>query len=153
MAPDLVLPSTPSPAPAPSPIADPEASDLPSSEASLGSLGLAPQVVFSSIAVYSDLGCTNPQPSISWGQLAPGATQTVTLYVRNEGSQPVTLSEALTNLNPTSLSGYFVLSWDYANQPVLPLGVQAVRLSLTVLANVPAVSSFSFDTVITGTSG
>jgi hypothetical protein len=74
------------------------------------------------------------------------------LYVRNEGTQPVTLSKALANWNPTSLSSYLTINWDYNNQTLTPSSTVAVTLSLTVSATTQATANFSFDTIITASN-
>jgi hypothetical protein len=89
--------------------------------------------------------------SINFGQLIVGATKTITIYVHNEGSQGVTLSKSITNWNPTTLSNYLTLNWNYTNQIVSPSTTLAVTLSLIVASNTPAMSSFSFDTTIIAT--
>ena len=81
-----------------------------------------------------------------------GSTKTITIYVRNEGNQGVVLSKALNNWNPTTLSNYIALSWNYANQVINPSATLTVTLSLNVATNTPATSNFSFDTIITAMS-
>jgi hypothetical protein len=90
-------------------------------------------------------------PAINWGTLTLGATKTVTLYVRNQGTTPVTLSKTTTNLTPTTLTSYLTLNWNYVGQTVNPGAVQSVTVSLTVAANTPATSNFSLDMTITAT--
>jgi hypothetical protein len=127
-------PSTPTPTPSPTPSPSPSAN----SAVQLG--------------VFSNSACTTGESSISWGQLTPGETSTITLYVLNEGTQPVTLSLSLTNLSPTSLSSYLSLTWNYGGQTLKPSASLAVTLSLAVSATASGTSNFSFNTVITGTS-
>jgi hypothetical protein len=134
--------STPTPTPAPTSTPTPTPSPTVSSSPS-------PSV---KLVTYSDAACTNALSSINWGQLSLGATTTLTLYVRNEGTTAVTLSKSVTNWNPTSLSSYLTLNWDYNNQAVNPSAVVAVTLSLTIAANAPVTSSFGFDTTITAMS-
>jgi hypothetical protein len=103
------------------------------------------------IGVYSDSGCTTVLTSISWGALSPGATTTHTIYLKNNGTIPVTLTMATGNWNPASASGYITLAWDRQNT-VLPAGstVQAV-LTLNVLSSISGITNFGFDITITGT--
>jgi hypothetical protein len=54
-------------------------------------------------------------------------------------------------MNPTSLANYLTFNWDYTNQPLSAGATIKITLSLAVAANTPTVSSFSFDTIITGT--
>jgi hypothetical protein len=104
------------------------------------------------IAIYSSVSCVTALSSINWGQLTPGTTQSMTVYVRNEGNAAATLSKSLTNWSPSSLESYLSLDWNYGGQSLATSAVVAVALKLTVLATTPAMASFGFDTVITGTS-
>ena len=101
------------------------------------------------VGVYSDNGCATVLSTVGWGTLNPGDVKTYTMYVRNEGNVPVTLSMGAGNWNPASASSYITLTWDKENY-VLPAGqvVQAV-LTLTVSSSVSGVTSFSFDITIT----
>ena len=103
------------------------------------------------VGLYSDIGCTTALSAISWGTLNPGNVKTYTVYVRNEGTVPVTLSMTTGGWNPTSASSYITLTWNQEKY-VLPATqvVQAV-LTLTVSSSVSGVTSFSFDITITGT--
>ena len=103
------------------------------------------------LGVYSDSGCTTALSSVSWGTLDPGATANATIYLKNEGNVPVTLSISASNWNPASASSYFTLTWNRAGY-VLAVGssVQAV-LSLTVSSSITGITTFSFDITITAT--
>jgi hypothetical protein len=101
------------------------------------------------VGVYSDNACAAALSTVGWGTLNPGDVKTYTMYVRNEGNVPVTLSMGAGNWNPATASSYITLTWDKENY-VLPAGqvVQAV-LTLTVSSSVSGVTSFSFDITIT----
>jgi hypothetical protein len=76
----------------------------------------------------------------------------MTLYIRNEGTTPVTLTKSLANWNPTNLAAYLALNWNYSNQAIVPATNVVVTLSLTVASNTPATNSFGFDTTLTAVS-
>ena len=103
------------------------------------------------VGVYSDSGCTAALSTIGWGELNPGDSKTYMVYMRNEGSVPITLSMALGNWNPTLASSHITLTWNREDY-VLPAGqvIEAV-LTLTVSSSINGVTSFSFDITITGT--
>jgi len=103
------------------------------------------------LGVYSNSGCTTALSSVSWGTLDPGATSTATIYLKNEGNVPVTLSISAGNWNPSSASSYLTLTWNRDGY-VLAVGasVQAV-LSLTVSSSISGITTFSFDITITAT--
>jgi archaellum component FlaG (FlaF/FlaG flagellin family) len=103
------------------------------------------------VNVYTDTACTTAVSTISWGALDPGGVGTYTMYVKNTGTVPVTLSMTTGNWNPSSASSYITLTWNQQNY-VLPAGqvIQAV-LTLSVSSGASGIASFSFDTTITGT--
>jgi hypothetical protein len=103
------------------------------------------------LGVYSNSGCTVALSSVSWGTLDAGATSTATIYLKNEGNVPVTLSISAGNWNPSSASSYFTLTWNRGGY-VLAVGasVQAV-LSLAVSSSITGITTFSFDITFTAT--
>jgi len=103
------------------------------------------------VGVYSNSGCTTALSAISWGTLNPGDVKTYTVYVRNEGTVPVTLSMTTGGWNPTSASSYITLTWDKQNTVLSAGSVATSVLTLSVSSSVSGVTSFSFDITITGT--
>jgi len=104
------------------------------------------------VGVYWDSGCTNGVTSIDWGVVQVGATKNVAVYIRNEGSAPMTLSLATENWNPAIASTYIGLSWDYGGEVLGVDGVVQVTLSLSVSVLIEGITNFSFDIVITGST-
>jgi len=116
-----------------------------------GNITVSPPPPSVQLGVYQDSGCTTGLSSISWGTLNPGSTATATIYLRNEGNVPVTLSVSAGNWNPASASSYFTLTWNRAGYVLaVNASVQAV-LSLTVSSSISGITSFSFDITITAT--
>jgi hypothetical protein len=103
------------------------------------------------VGVYSDSGCTINCTSLNVGSLNPGDTATQTVYVKNTGNVPVTLSMATSNWSPTNASSYLTLSWNRAGYALAAgLSVQA-NLTLTVASSTGSLTTFSCDVTITGT--
>jgi len=102
------------------------------------------------VRVYWDSSCGDPVGSIDWGLVEPGATKNVTVYIKNEGSAPVTLSLAIDNWSPSNAPDYMSLTWDYGDQIINLDAVIQVTLSLSVSATIEGITSFSFDIVIIG---
>ncbi|MCW4048021.1 MAG: hypothetical protein NWE99_10775 [Candidatus Bathyarchaeota archaeon] len=102
------------------------------------------------VSVYWDSACTNKTSSINWGALDPGAQKSVTVYIRNEGSSAVTLTQSTSNWSPSTASNYLTLTWNYNGQVINPGASVQVRLTLTASASVTGVTAFSFNIVITG---
>jgi hypothetical protein len=108
-------------------------------------------IVAIGVGVYSDSACTTVLPSINWGNLTLGASASYTIYVKNNGTIPVTLTMTTGNWNPATASSYISLTWDKQNY-VLTAGssVQAA-LTLNVSSSLTGFTNFTFDITITGT--
>ncbi len=103
------------------------------------------------IGVYSDSGCVNALSNIGWGNLSPGATATQTIYVKNEGSVGVTLSMTTGNWNPPSASGNITLAWNRQSYVLSSGSVISAVLTLSISSGISGITTFSFNTTITGT--
>lgn len=97
------------------------------------------------IETYWDSKCTKRGSSIDWGSLEPGAAKTVTLFIKNKGKNPVTLSYHVSNWQPSELANYLTLNWDYAGQSIAFKEVVPVTFTLHVSENAEPIETFSFD--------
>jgi len=104
------------------------------------------------VGIYWDQACTNKTSSINWGLLDPGSNKSVTVYVRNEGNAPATLSKTVQNWNPSTATSYLSLNWSYAGQTMSVSQVLQLKLTLLVSSSVSGISNFSFDTSIIATA-
>ncbi len=103
------------------------------------------------VGVYTDSGCTLNCTAIDWGSLAPGNSTTRTIYVKNTGNLQVTLSMTTGNWVPSNANTYLTLTWNRANY-VLNAGASvSATLTLSANSNAGNITSFSFNTIITGT--
>jgi len=103
------------------------------------------------VGVYWNQQCTNATSSLNFGLLAPGSSKNFTLYVKNTGNSVLTLSMTSRNWNPTNATNYMTLSWNREGQQINPNQVLGFVITLSVALNVQGISSFSFETVISGT--
>lgn len=102
------------------------------------------------IEVYWDSKCTRRVSSIDWGSLEPGTNTTVTLFIKNKGRIPVTLSYYTSNWNPPETANYLYLSWDYTGQRIKFKETSQVSFTLHASENVE-IETFSFDVTTIGT--
>lgn len=102
------------------------------------------------VGVYWDSGCNSTVSSIDWGVVEPGSAKNTTIYIRNEGNTPETLSFETDNWNPSNATEYMVLSWDYGGQSINVGEVVQVTFTLSVSASIVGITSFSFDITIVG---
>ena len=103
------------------------------------------------LGVYSDVDCTQIASALNVGALNPGGTATQTVYIKNTGNVPETLTMTTNNWNPTNAPTYLTLSWNRQNT-VLNAGasIQAT-LTLTEAPNTGTLTTFSCDITLTGT--
>jgi hypothetical protein len=103
------------------------------------------------VGVYSDSGCTQNCTSINWGSIAPGNSTTRTIYVKNTGTIPMTLSMTTGSWVPSNANTYISLSWN--REGTVLTANQSISATLTLSASSSAgnITSFSFNIIITGT--
>jgi hypothetical protein len=103
------------------------------------------------VGVYSNSACTSNCTSIDWGTLSPGGSTTKTIYVKNTGTIPVTLSMAPANWSPSNANNYLTVTWNRANYALAAGASVSAILTLTASSSAGSLTNFSFDVVITGT--
>ena len=103
------------------------------------------------LGVYSDSDCAQTTTALNVGTLNPGGTATQTVYIKNTGNVPETLTMTANNWNPTSASSSLTLTWNRQNT-VLNAG-QSIEatLTLTAASNTGSLTTFSCDVTLTGT--
>ena len=117
------------------------------SETRVPSVGIVKTV---GVAAFWDINCTSRVTEINWGLVEPGYHVNATIYLRNEGNAPITLSLDTKNWSPSNASNYIILSWDYTDQTMDPGTVMKINLTLAVSPNVTGITNFTFDIIITG---
>ncbi|MCJ7559973.1 hypothetical protein MUO79_05065 [Candidatus Bathyarchaeota archaeon] len=107
-------------------------------------------VVAVNVGVYSDSGCTQNLTSIDWGSVYPGGSVPKTIYVKNTGNAPITLSMTTTSWNPTIAAGQINVAWDKENTVLNAGQSTSATLTLSVSQNVSGVTSFSMNIIVLG---
>lgn len=107
-------------------------------------------VVAVNVGVYSDSGCDQNLTSIDWGSVYPGGSVSRTIYVKNTGNAPITLSMTTTAWNPTVAAGQINVTWDKENAVLNAGQSTSATLSLSVSQNVSGVTSFSMNIIVSG---
>jgi len=102
------------------------------------------------VSVYWEQSCTSEVTSINWGNLNPGDTVSVTVYIKNEGNVAVELSMTTDNWDPSSASTYLTLSWNRQGFVLDSGEVVQATFTLSVSPDVQDVTTFSFDIIVTG---
>ncbi len=102
------------------------------------------------VGVYSDVACTLNLTSITWGNVYPGDSVPRTIYVKNTGNVPMTLSMATAAWNPAGAAGQITVAWDKENAVLNPGQSTSATLTLSVSPSISGVTAFSVNIVITG---
>ena len=104
------------------------------------------------VEVFWDSQCTNKCETVDWGWLHPGESKNITLYLRNSGNTPVTLTLSTENWLPAEAADYISLTWDREGYYMTEQTI-ACLFTLTVSDAIQntTIQSFSFDAVITAT--
>jgi hypothetical protein len=103
------------------------------------------------VGVYSNPACTTNLTSIDWGTVSPNSTTTKTIYVKNTGNVPVTLSMTASGWSPAGVSTYIAQAWNSTSVVLAPNAVATALLTLTI-TNIPqSYTGFNYNTTITGT--
>lgn len=104
------------------------------------------------ISVFTDSSLRRVVSSIDWGMINSGDSKNATCFVENEGTSPVMLSLSVMNWNPGNASSVLALGWDYTGMVVGSNSGLVVTFTLTASYNASSLTSFSFDTVVTGSA-
>jgi hypothetical protein len=103
------------------------------------------------VGVYSDVACSQNCTSISWGTLHPGDTVNQTVYVKNTGTNQITLSMTSENWVPVGSDAYLTLTWDQEGTVLDADDFVLATLYLSVDSDTGGLTDFSFNIVIAGT--
>lgn len=170
------IPMSPSPSGSPSPSKSPDAvqpaTEKLASSSSITVNTLA-QVNSSQPASSVKLGVYASDPSVgqpvalqvidwsAFGSLVPGqSVNSSKVYLKNEGSVPVTLALSATGWAFQDSGGgslsqsyqqYFVLSWNYDNRKIGVNETRGVTFTLSISPSIVNVATFSFRLVVTAT--
>ena len=103
------------------------------------------------VGVYSDSGCTQNCTTLDWGAITPGNSVTRTVYVKNTGTLPLTLSMTTGNWVPSNANTYLTLTWNQGGAVLAAGNSVTAILTLTASSSAGNLTSFSFNIIITGT--
>jgi hypothetical protein len=99
------------------------------------------------LEVYWNKQCTFNCTMIDWGQLLPGSSKTMLLFIVNVGGASASLTLNTQDWQPGHAASELYLTWNYTSQTLQPLQVQPVAVTLTVADNA-TVSHFQFNILI-----
>jgi hypothetical protein len=103
------------------------------------------------IEAYSDFACTQPVTALDVGNVNPGSTVSRTIYIKNTGNIPLTLTMAASGWSPTGANTYLTLSWNREDDVLDASDSVSATFTLTVASDTGSLTTFSCSITITGT--
>jgi hypothetical protein len=113
-------------------------------------MSLSGTVATVNVDAYTDSACTIPCTALNVGTLSPGGTTTQTIYIKNSGTIPVTLTMATGTWSPSNAGSYVTVSWNRANYVLAAGSSVSAVLTVTVASSVGSLTTFSCTVTITG---
>jgi uncharacterized membrane protein len=104
------------------------------------------------VGVYTDSACTQVCTSLNTGTLEAGSSVTQTVYIKNTGNVPETLTMTVNNWTPTNANTYLTLTWNRQNTQLSAGATTQATLTLTTAADCGSLTDFSCSVIITGTA-
>ena len=102
------------------------------------------------VGVYLDYQCTQNCTSINWGTAYPDDIINRTVYVKNTGTVPITLSMTDGNWDPVDSSNYLTLTWDKQGEVLQAGNSVPANLTLLIASDTGDLTTFNFNIIITG---
>jgi hypothetical protein len=102
------------------------------------------------VTIYGDAGLTTPISNITWGTLNPGGQTTTTIYIKNNGTIPETLTFAANTWTPSNANTYLTCTWNPTQTTLAANATTSAIITLAASSSAPA-TAFSFNMAITGT--
>jgi len=102
------------------------------------------------LKVYGDSNLTNELTEINWGVRNPGSVMPVTMYIYNDGTEPIHCTIETSEWIPTNADEVMSITWNYDGTIIMPQGVEQVIVSLVVSPLISGITNFSFVITIVG---
>ncbi len=102
------------------------------------------------VGAYTNSACTTNCTSISWPAVAPGNSTSVTIYIKNYGTVPLTLNMTSSSWTPSNANSFITLTWDQENTTLAANNSTEATLTITVSSSITGITTFSFNIAIIG---
>jgi hypothetical protein len=100
---------------------------------------------------YRDSACTLPLTSLNVGNVNPDSTVSQTIYIKNPGTTPITLTMVTDSWSPTPAASCLTLTWNRQNYVLGAEDSVSAILMLSVASDTVGVTAFSCNVTIIGT--
>ncbi|MCR3906939.1 MAG: hypothetical protein NUK62_07960 [Tenericutes bacterium] len=89
-------------------------------------------IITKGVAVYWTSTCDAEAITIDWGVIRPGSSKNIVLYIQSVSNQQMFVELSTSKIEPSKLSEYVDLSWDYDGTLLDPAQTIPVTLSLSL---------------------
>jgi len=113
-------------------------------------LSLSGAITTVNVDAYTDSACTVPCTALNVGAVTPGSSVTRTIYIKNSGTVPVTLTMGTSGWSPSNAGSYVTVSWDCQNDILAAGGSTPAVLTVAAASNVGSLTAFGCTVTITG---
>ncbi len=103
------------------------------------------------LGIFSDSQCTQSLTIFDWGSIAPDTSVTKTIYIKNSGDVPLTLTMASSGWDPAAAANSMGLTWNKQSSTLAVGQTTSAVLTLTVDSDISGISTFSVDIIVSGT--
>ena len=107
-------------------------------------------VIGVNVGVFADAAATQNVTAISWGSVYPGESVNRTVFVKNTGNAPITLSMVTAGWTPMGVNGLIVVAWNREGVSLYPGQLVAATFTLSVSPDINGVTDFGVNIIVTG---
>ena len=121
--------------------------------ASIATLSVSNNATVNTVGVeaYSNSACTQPITSLNVGNVNPDSVITQTIYIKNSGTIPITLTMLADSWSPTAAPSHLTLTWNRQNYVLDADNSVSATLMLSVASDTAGFSAFNCNVTIIGT--
>jgi hypothetical protein len=116
-------------------------------------LSVSNNIIINAVGVeaYSNSACTQPVTSLNVGYVNPDTVVNQTIYVKNSGTMPITLTMIANSWSPTATPSCLTLTWNRQNYILDAEDSVSATLMLSVASDKVGVTTFNCNVTIVGT--
>jgi hypothetical protein len=108
-------------------------------------------VIGVNVGVFADASATQNMTAISWGSVYPGESIDRTVFVKNTGNAPLTLSMVTANwAPPLAANGSMTVVWNREDAVLSAGQLVAATFTLSVSPDISGVTDFGVNIIVTG---
>ena len=103
------------------------------------------------VEAYYNSACTQPVTYLNVGYVNPGTVVNQTIYLKNSGTMPITLTMVADNWSPTATPSCLTLTWNRQDYILDAEDSVSTTLMLSAASDKVGVTTFNCNVTIIGT--